>query len=613
MRRGRRGRATEGAPDLRTLVRVLPDLWPRDRADLRLRVVVSLVLLVLAKAATIVTPFFFRAAVDGLTPGLAPGLAPSTAPSAAEVALLAPVLLVAAYGVARLMGVVVQQLRDIVFARVGQHALRQLALRTFEHIHRLSLGYHLSRQTGALSRIVDRGIKAIDFLLRFLVFSIVPLFFELMIVAVIFWIEFGVWYFVVLLVTIAFYVAFTFSVTEWRVKIRIRMNREDQDAHQKAVDSLLNYETVKYFGAEAREAARYDGAMRGYQDAAIKTAVSLGLLNAGQAVIIVSGLVAVMAMTALEVQAGTMTVGSFVMVNAFVIQITVPLNFLGSAYREIRQALIDMREMFELIDEAPEVVDAPGARALAVGEGRVVFRTVDFDYSSDRPILREVSFDVPGGRSLAVVGPSGAGKSTIFRLIFRLYDVTGGAVEIDGQDLRDVTQASLRAAIGVVPQDTVLFNDTIGYNIAYGREGASRDEVVAAARAARIHDFIESLPEGYETAVGERGLKLSGGEKQRVAIARTILKDPPILILDEATSALDTPTEREIQAELKRLGENRTVLMIAHRLSTVVDADEIVVLDRGRVVERGTHAALLAKGGQYAEMWVQQEREEEVV
>ncbi|MEE8454073.1 MAG: ABC transporter ATP-binding protein/permease [Limibaculum sp.] len=613
MRRGRRGRATEGAPDLRTLVRVLPDLWPRDRADLRLRVVVSLVLLVLAKAATIVTPFFFRAAVDGLTPGLAPGAAPSTAPSTAEVALLAPVLLVAAYGVARLMGVVVQQLRDIVFARVGQHALRQLALRTFEHIHRLSLGYHLSRQTGALSRIVDRGIKAIDFLLRFLVFSIVPLFFELMIVAVIFWIEFGVWYFVVLLVTIAFYVAFTFSVTEWRVKIRIRMNREDQDAHQKAVDSLLNYETVKYFGAEGREAARYDGAMRGYQDAAIKTAVSLGLLNAGQAAIIVSGLVAVMAMTALEVQAGTMTVGSFVMVNAFVIQITVPLNFLGSAYREIRQALIDMREMFELIDEAPEVVDAPGARALAVGEGRVVFRTVDFDYSSDRPILRGVSFDVPGGRSLAVVGPSGAGKSTIFRLIFRLYDVTGGAVEIDGQDLRDVTQASLRAAIGVVPQDTVLFNESIFYNIAYGRPGATREEVEEAARLARIHDFITHLPDGFATTVGERGLKLSGGEKQRVAIARTILQDPPILLLDEATSALDTPTEREIQAELKRLGENRTVLMIAHRLSTVVDADEIVVLDRGRVVERGTHAALLAQGGQYAEMWVQQEREEEAV
>ncbi|MHA1528283.1 MAG: ABCB family ABC transporter ATP-binding protein/permease, partial [Alphaproteobacteria bacterium] len=392
----------------------------------------------------------------------------------------------------------------------------------------------------------------------------------------------------------------------------IRMNREDQDAHQKAVDSLLNYETVKYFGAEGREAARYDGAMRGYEDAAIKTSVSLGLLNAGQSAIIVSGMVAVMAMTALEVQAGSMTVGSFVMVNAFVIQITVPLNFLGSAYREIRQALIDMREMYELIDEAPQVVDAPGAPALAVREGRVTFREVDFGYGPDRTILHRVSFDVPGGTSLAVVGPSGAGKSTIFRLIFRLYDVTGGAVEIDGTDLNQVTQASLRAAIGVVPQDTVLFNDTIGYNIAYGREGANRDEVVAAARAARIHDFIESLPEGYDTMVGERGLKLSGGEKQRVAIARTILKDPPILILDEATSALDTPTEREIQAELKRLGENRTVLMIAHRLSTVVDADEIVVLDRGRVVERGTHAALLAKGGQYAEMWARQEAEEAV-
>jgi len=601
MRRNRRRASTDGAPDLRTLARVMPDLWPRDRADLRLRVVVSLVLLVVAKLATIVTPFFYRAAVDGL------------APDATQAALLTPVMLVAAYGFARLMGTVFQQLRDVVFARVGQHALRQLALRTFNHIHRLSLSYHISRRTGALSRIVDRGIKAIDFLLRFLVFSIVPLFIELMIVAVIFWTEFGFWYFAVLLATIAAYVAFTFSVTEWRVKIRILMNQEDQDAHQKAVDSLLNYETVKYFGAEAREAARYDGAMRGYQEMAVKTAVSLGLLNAGQALIIVSGLVAVMAMTALEVQAGTMTVGSFVMVNAFVIQITVPLNFLGSAYREIRQALIDMREMYELTDEAPEIVDAPGAGALAVGEGGVTFRDVDFGYGPDRQILHGVSFSVPGGGSLAVVGPSGAGKSTIFRLIFRLYDVTGGAVEIDGQDLRGVTQASLRATIGVVPQDTVLFNDTIGYNIAYGREGASHDEVIAAARAASIHDFIESLPEGYDTTVGERGLKLSGGEKQRVAIARTILKDPPILILDEATSALDTPTEREIQAELKRLGENRTVLMIAHRLSTVVEADEIVVLDRGRVVERGTHAALLAEGGQYAEMWARQEREEQAV
>jgi ATP-binding cassette subfamily B protein len=367
---------------------------------------------------------------------------------------------------------------------------------------------------------------------------------------------------------------------------------------------------VKYFGAEGREARRYDQAMAGYQDAAVTTAVSLGFLNAGQAAIIGIGLVAVMVMTALEVQAGTMTVGAFVMANAYVIQITMPLNFLGTVYREIRQSLIDMREMYELTDQVPEVVDAPGARPLEVGAAEVEFRDVDFDYGPDRAILRGVSFTVPGGRSLAVVGPSGAGKSTIFRLLLRLYDVTGGAVEIDGQDVREVTQASVRGAIGVVPQDTVLFNDTIGYNIAYGREGANHEEVVAAATAAQIHDFIASLPDGYETKVGERGLKLSGGEKQRVAIARTILKNPPILILDEATSALDSQTEREIQAELKRLSENRTVLMIAHRLSTVVDADEIVVLDQGQVAERGTHAQLLARGGRYAEMWARQEREE---
>ncbi|MDH3669236.1 MAG: ABC transporter ATP-binding protein/permease [Paracoccaceae bacterium] len=598
MRRSlRRRSSTEGSPDLQIIARVAPDLWPRERSDLRLRVVIALILLVLAKVSTIVTPFFYRAAVDSL------------APATAELAVVTPVMMVVAYGFARLMGTVLQQLRDVVFARVGQHALRRLALRCFTHIHQLSLAYHISRRTGALSRIVDRGIKAIDFLLRFLIFNIVPLIIELIIVAVIFWVEFGFWYFAVLLATIGVYTLFTFWVTEWRVKIRIRMNEQDQDAHQKAVDSLLNYETVKYFGAEEREAARYDGAMRGYQAAAIKTATSLGLLNAGQALIIVAGLVAVMVMTAYEVQAGTMTVGSFVMVNAFVIQITVPLNFLGTVYREIRQSLIDMREMYGLMDDAPDVTDAPDAKPLLVNEGHVTFRNVDFDYGPDRPTLRDVSFEVPGGGSLAVVGPSGAGKSTIFRLIFRLYDITGGVVEIDGQDIRGLTQASLRAAIGVVPQDTVLFNDTIGYNIAYGHEGAGRDEVIAAAKAARIHDFIESLPNGYDTQVGERGLKLSGGEKQRVAIARTILKDPPILILDEATSALDTPTERQIQAELKRLSKNRTVLMIAHRLSTVVDADEIVVLDQGRMVERGTHAALLAEGGQYAKMWERQERE----
>ncbi len=599
MRGIRRRTSTGGAPDLGTLVRVMPDLWPHGRADLRLRVALSMALLVLAKGATIVTPFFYRAAVDALTPGTA------------AMAIAAPVTLVIAYGMVRLLGTVLQQLRDIVFAKVGQHALRKLALRTFGHVHRLSLAYHLGRRTGELSRVVDRGIKAIDFLLRFLFFNIVPLFIELLIVTVIFWVEFGVWYAAVLMGMIVAYTAFTFALTEWRVKIRIRMNKEDQEAHQKAVDSLLNYETVKYFGAEDREAKRYDQAMRGYQDAAVKTSVSLGYLNAGQALIIAVGLAAVMAMTALAVQAGTMTVGSFVMVNAYVIQITLPLNFLGTVYREIRQSLIDMREMYALLDVAPDVVDRPGAPDLKVREGTVAFRAVDFDYAPDRPILRDISFTVPGGRSLAVVGPSGAGKSTIFRLVFRLYDVTGGTIEIDGQDIAGVTQASLRHAIGVVPQDTVLFNDTIGYNIAYGREGATQDEVVAAAKAARIHDFIAALPQGYETMVGERGLKLSGGEKQRVAIARTILKDPPILILDEATSALDTGTEREIQSELRRLGENRTVLMIAHRLSTVVDADEIVVLDQGRVVERGTHAALLARGGQYAEMWTRQEHEED--
>ncbi|MEL6476551.1 MAG: ABC transporter ATP-binding protein/permease [Pseudomonadota bacterium] len=587
-----------GTPDIRILIRALPDLWPEGRRDLKARVLFALIMLVAAKGATIMMPFLYRDAVDGLTGQI----------------VAAPILLVVAYGVARLSGTVLQQLRDWIFAPVSQHALRQLALRTFRHVHRLSLGYHISRKTGALSRIIDRGVKAIDFLLRFLAFSIVPLMVELAIVAAIFWIEFGWSYFTVLLVTIAAYVTFTFRVTEWRVKIRIEMNKEDQDAHQKAVDSLLNYETVKYFDADGREADRYDRAMALYQKAAIRTQSSLALLNSGQAFIIAAAMVTVMAMTAWEVQAGTLTVGSFVMVNAFMIQITVPLNFLGTVYREIRQALVDMREMYELTDQAPDVVDRPDAQEIAVSEGRVRFREVRFDYGSvearGRPILRDVDFDLAGGGTLAVVGPSGAGKSTIARLLFRFYDVTSGAVEIDGQDVRDVTQESLRAQIGVVPQDTVLFNDTIGYNIGYGRAGASREEIEAAAKSARIHDFIAALPEGYDTMVGERGLKLSGGEKQRVAIARTVLKNPKILILDEATSALDTGTEREIQAELRRLGQGRTVLMVAHRLSTVVDADQILVLEDGRVAERGTHAALLATGGLYAQMWARQDADE---
>ena len=594
----RRRPATAGAPDLRTVLRVLPDLWPRERPELRRRVVASMGLLVLAKLATIATPWLWGRATDAL------------APDEPEAYLLSPIALVLAYGTARLLGTVFQQLRDVVFARVGQHALRRLAIRTFGHVHALDLGYHIARRTGALSRIVDRGIKAIEFLLRFMLFSILPLFLELSIVAAIFLFAFGWPYFVVLVAMMAVYIAFTFKVTEWRVKIRIEMNEQDQDAHQKAVDSLLNYETVKYFSAEERETERYDRAMAGYQRAALRTAASLGFLNAGQALILAVGMVAAMVMTAREVAAGSMTVGDFVMVNAYLLQITMPLNFLGTVYREIRQSLVDMREMYDLLDRPPEVTDAPGARPLEVTEGRVTFHDVSFGYGPERGVLEGVGFEVPGGRKLAVVGPSGAGKSTIARLLFRFYDVTGGAIEIDGQDLRRVNQASLRRAIGVVPQDTVLFNDTIGYNIAYGREGATRDEVVAAARAARIHDFVQRLPQGYDTVVGERGLKLSGGEKQRVAIARTILKDPPILILDEATSALDTATEREIQSELRRLGENRTVVTIAHRLSTVVDADEIVVLEAGRIIERGRHETLLARGRRYAEMWRRQETSE---
>ncbi|MGY6410359.1 MAG: ABCB family ABC transporter ATP-binding protein/permease [Alkalilacustris sp.] len=582
---------------LRTIRRVAPYVWPAGEAWARRRVAAAMAALVLAKLIAVGTPILYKFAVDSLGGAAAgPGM----------LLALGAVGLTVAYGVARFMTVAFQELRDALFSRVGQRALRQIAVETFGHIHRLSQRYHLTRKTGGLSRIIERGVKGVDFLLRFLLFSVGPLILELTLVALILFWLFDLWYLVAVAATVALYVLFTFRVTEWRVRIRREMNAQDTDANQKAVDSLLNYETVKYFNAEGWEARRYDAAMARYAEAAVRTNYTLGFLNVGQSLIITSGLVTVMVLAALGVQRGDLTVGDFVMVNAYMIQITLPLGFLGTVYREIRQALVDMGEMFDLLEQPPEVSDRPGARPLKVSGGEVVFDQVAFGYDAERPILKGISLRAGPGETVAIVGPTGAGKSTIGRLLFRFYDVTGGALRIDGQDLRDVTLESLHAAIGVVPQDTVLFNDSIGYNIAYGRPGAGQAEVEAAARAARIHDFILSLPQGYDTQVGERGLKLSGGEKQRVGIARTILKDAPILLLDEATSALDTQTERSIQAELEAMGRGRTVLVIAHRLSTVVGADRIVVLDEGRIVEAGRHAELLALGGRYAAMWQRQ-------
>ncbi|WP_028028597.1 ABCB family ABC transporter ATP-binding protein/permease [Gemmobacter nectariphilus] len=589
------------APARETLRRVIPYLWPEGQSWVKRRVVFALIALLLGKLISVSVPWFFKAAVDTLG---------GTAPSGLAAAVgLGAVGLTVAYGLARLLNTVFAELRDFVFVRVGQRALRLLALETFRHIHALSLRYHITRKTGGLSRIIERGVKGVDFLLRFLLFSIGPLILELVLVSTIFATYFGLSYMLTVVGVITAYIVFTFRVTEWRVQIRRRMNELDTEANQKAIDSLLNFETVKYFGAEKREAERYDRAMEGYEKFAIQTGQSLNFLNVGQTLLLTIGLVAVMVMAAMGVQAGTLTVGDFVMVNAYMIQITMPLNFLGSVYREIRQALVDMGEMFGLLGQPAEIVDQAGAPDLKVSGGEVVLDDVHFGYDPARPILKGVSVTVPAGHTLALVGPSGSGKSTIGRLLFRFYDVTGGALRIDGQDVRAVTQDSLHAAIGVVPQDTVLFNDTVLYNIAYGRPEASRAEIEAAAKAARIHDFIMSLPEGYETKVGERGLKLSGGEKQRVGIARTLLKNPPILLLDEATSALDTQTERDIQESLREMGQGRTVIMIAHRLSTVADADEIVVLEHGQIVERGRHEALLAKGGRYAAMWARQSAE----
>ncbi|MBF9042157.1 ATP-binding cassette domain-containing protein [Rhodobacterales bacterium HKCCE4037] len=587
---------------LRTIRKVAPYLWPDDKPWVKRRVVIAMSFLALAKIIAVATPFFYREAVNILS---GEGTSPAWLFGAGAVAITV------IYGLSRVLNVGFQQLRDAVFAPVAQNALRQLALETFQHIHALSLRYHITRKTGGLSRIIERGVKGVEFLLRFLLFSIGPLILELALTGIILAVVFDINYLFVLAGTIAAYVWFTFKVTEWRVRIRKEMNDHDTDANQKAIDSLLNFETVKYFGAEQRETTRYGTAMAGYQRAAIKTSYSLAALNFGQSLIITAGLVAVMVMAAFGVQSGALTVGDFVMVNAYMIQITTPLNFLGTVYREIRQSLVDMGQMFDLLEQPQEVRDAPDAKELKVSGGTVRLENVVFGYEPSRPILKGVDIEIPAGQTVAVVGSSGSGKSTIGRLMFRFYDVGDGRITIDGQDLRDVTQASLHAQIGVVPQDTVLFNDTIFYNIAYGRDGATREEVEAAAKAAQVHDFIQSLPDGYDTTVGERGLKLSGGEKQRVGIARTLLKDPPILVLDEATSALDTDTEMEIQAELKAMGEGRTVLTIAHRLSTIVDADRIVVLEKGEVVEEGSHAELLARDGRYAQLWQRQAADEE--
>lgn len=591
----------------RVLRALWPYVWPQDRPDLRRTVVWSFVVVVIAKAVTVGVPFTLKWVTDAL-------VAASGGHVAANQTLPwlvgAPVLAVLFYGTARIAMSLLVQIREGMFARVAMHAVRKLALSTFEHMHRLSLRFHLERKTGGLTRVLERGRTGIENISRMALMTLIPTIVEFLMIIAVCAYEFDWRYIVTIVGMIAAYLWFTIRATDWRLSIRRAMNESDTDANTKAIDSLLNYETVKYFGAEGREAARYDKSMASYEKASIKTYTSLAVLNSGQAVIFTIALTICLVMAANDVVAGKDTVGHFAMVNLLMLQLFMPLNFMGMVYREIKQGLTDIERMMEVLEQNPEVADRPGAKWLDVSGGSIRFDHVRFGYDPERIILKDVSFEVPAGKMVAIVGPSGAGKSTVGRLLLRFYDVTSGRILIDGQDLRDVTQASLRSAIGVVPQDTVLFNDTIFYNIKYGRADATDEEVYAAAKLAQIDDFVRTLPDGYDTMVGERGLKLSGGEKQRVAIARTILKSPPILLLDEATSALDSHTEKEIQDALDRVSKDRTTVVIAHRLSTIVHADMILVFEAGRVAEHGTHAELIAKNGLYASLWARQRQAE---